>query len=47
VGENKEVSFENMINNRIKELKKIISYCERVKINLIFLEGIIEKEFDD
>ena len=43
VGEDKEVSFENMINNRLKELKKIISYCERAKINMIFLEGIVEK----
>jgi hypothetical protein len=47
VGEDKEISFENMINNRLKEMKKIISYCERVKINMIFLEGSIEKEFDD
>jgi hypothetical protein len=34
-----------MINNRLKEMNKIISYCQRVKINMIFLEGNIEKEF--
>lgn len=36
-----------MINNRLKEMNKIISYCQRVKINMIFLEGNIEKEFED
>lgn len=36
-----------MINNRLKEINKIISYCQRVGINLILLEGAIEKEFED
>lgn len=47
VGGEKEASFENMMNNRLKEMQKIISYCQRVKINIIFLEGGIEKEFED
>jgi hypothetical protein len=36
-----------MINNRLKEMHKIIGYCQRVKINMVFLEGNIEKEFED
>lgn len=47
MGGDKEVSFENMLNYRLKEMNKIISYCQRVKIDIIFLEGVIEKEFDD
>lgn len=47
VGGDKEASFENMINNRLKEMHKIIGYCQRVKINMVFLEGNIEKEFED
>ena len=47
VGGQKQASFENMMNNRLKEMNKIISYCQRVKINMIFLEGGIEKQFDD
>lgn len=41
VGGDKEISFENMINNRLKEMNKIISYCHRMKINMIFLEGVV------
>ncbi len=43
----KEASFEIMISNRIKEMNKLISYCQRVKIDMLFLEGTIDKEFED
>jgi hypothetical protein len=39
----KEASFEIMISNRIKEMNKLISYCQRVKIDMLFLEGTIDK----
>ena len=47
VGGEKEASFENIVNNRIKEMNKLISYCERMSISIIFLEGNLEKECDD
>ena len=28
-------------------MAKLISYCERLGVNIIFLEGSIEKECDD
>ena len=31
----------------MKEMNKLISYCERMNINVIFLEGNLEKECDD
>ena len=33
----KEASFEEIVNNRMKEMAKLISYCIRLNINLIFL----------
>ena len=47
VGQDREASFENMVNNRLKEMNKIIGYCKRVHVNMIWLEGVIEKEFED
>lgn len=43
VGGEKEASFENIVNNRMKEMNKLISYCERMDINVVFLEGNLEK----
>lgn len=43
VGGEKEASFEDIVNNRTKEMGKLISYCERLGVNVIFLEGSIEK----
>ena len=37
VGQDKEASFENMVNNRLKEMNKIIGYCKRVHVNMIWL----------
>lgn len=34
-----------MISNRIKEMNKLISYCQRSKIDMFLLEGTIDKEF--
>jgi hypothetical protein len=28
-------------------MNKLISYCQRSKIDMIFLEGTIDKEFED
>lgn len=36
-GGEKEASFETMINGRIKEMNKLISYCQRTKIDMFFL----------
>ena len=37
VGGEKEASFEDIVNNRTKEMSKLISYCERLGISIIFL----------
>lgn len=36
-----------MINNRIKEINKLIAYCQRTNVDMIFLEGTIDKEFEE
>jgi hypothetical protein len=47
VGGEKEPTFEEIVNNRSKEMSKVISYCERLGIRLIFIERSIEKECEN
>lgn len=36
-GGEREASFENMITGRIKEINKLMGYCQRAGIDLLFL----------